>query len=65
LADAGARLDLRRTLSEHALAGEPSAAIVSSVALTSPLARAAQVEVERPALSLVTPDVAVDRLVAD
>ncbi len=65
MADSVARLDLRRALRDQALPREPAAAVVGAVALPAPLPRPAQVGVERPALFLISPDVAVDGLVAD
>jgi len=54
-----------RPLIDHALAGEPPAALVSPVALAALLHGAAQIPVQQPAMAQVTPDVAVDGLVAD
>ena len=61
--DTIARLDRGRPLRDHALAGQPPAAVVGTVAPA--LAGPAQVGVEQTALTLVAPDVAVDGLVAD
>src|SRR5215218_3675976 len=65
VADLSARLHLRWPLRDQALARQSAAAIVSAVALPPPLARPAEVGVEESSLLLVSPDVAVGRLVAD
>ena len=58
-------LNRGRSLLDHALAGEPAAAVVGPVALAALLHGAAQVPVQLAALAQVAPDVAVDGLVAD
>jgi len=59
------RLDLLRALRDGAFSCESAAAVVSAVALPPPLAGAPEVGVEQPSGGLVTPDVAVDALMAD
>src|SRR5215208_5483667 len=58
-------LHLRWPLRDHPFTRESAAAVVGAVALAAPLPGPAQVRVERPALLLIPPDVAVDRLVAN
>lgn len=65
MADCLPRLDLLRSLRDEAFSCESAAAVVSAVALSPPLAGSSEVGVERPAGGLVTPDVAIDGLMAD
>ena len=58
-------LDLRRPLGDETFSGQFPATVVIAVALTSSLVDSAQVDVEQAALLLISPDVAVDGLVAD
>src|SRR6266496_4176603 len=55
----------RRAGADRTFAREPPAAVVAPVAFPALLAGAAQVLVQLPALALVRPDIAIDRLVAD
>jgi hypothetical protein len=59
------RLDLRRPLRDRALSRQSAAAVVGAVALPAPLAGPAQVGIEQTACLFISPDVAVDGLVAD
>ena len=58
-------LDSRRPLGDEPFSGQFSATVVAAVAFPSSLAGTSQVGVESPALLLISPDVTVDRLVAD
>jgi len=63
--DLAAQLGGERPLADVFLAGETAAAVVSAVAFTTSLASAAKTRVERAAEDAISPDVTVDRLVAD
>src|SRR5207237_5542451 len=65
MAHLGARFGRRRAGADRTFAREPAAAVVAAVALAALLARAAQVLVQLPAVALVRPEIAIDRLVAD
>jgi hypothetical protein len=56
--------DLGRTLRDHLLAREASAAVVSAMALPALFARASQMHPERPALRFIRPNPPVARIVA-
>lgn len=64
VAKAGPVIDHCRAFSDHALAGEPAAAVVGGVALAFEFASAAQMAPEGAAARLVSPDMQVDRFVA-
>jgi len=63
--DLGAQLGGGRALADVTFAGKTTAAVIRAVAFAPSLAGAAQVRVQRATEHSITPDVAVDRLVAD
>jgi len=65
VADLGALLGSERSFADVSFAGEPTAAVVSTVAFAPPLSSATQEGVERAAEDPIAPDVAIDRLVTD
>ena len=60
-----ARLDRRGSLRDETFSGQSSTTVIAAVALAAPLAGPSQMGVEQPSRLLVSPDVAVDGLVAD
>jgi hypothetical protein len=64
IAEARPTFDDRRSLCDHALAGEATAAVVTPIAFAALFAGPTQVAPERAAGGLVAPDPEVDRLVA-
>src|SRR5262245_22255939 len=65
VANLGAKLGGEGSLADVSLAGETSAAVVSAVAFAAPFSGTAKVRIERSAEHAITPDVAVDRFMAD
>ena len=65
VADLGALLGCGRTLADVSFAGETAAAVVGAVVFAALLAGATKVGVQGAAQAPISPDVAVDRLVAD
>lgn len=65
MTELGAGLDNCRPLADHALAGQPSAAVVGRVALPAALSGTAQKQVQVPTQTVIPPDVAVDGFMAD
>jgi len=65
MADLATLLDARRPLADVPLASQAATTVVATVALAPLFAGAAQVFVQPPAATFVSPDVLVDGLVAD
>ena len=53
------------SLADGAFSGQPTSGIVGSIPFSALFGRAAEMQVQASALLSITPDVAVDRLVAD
>ncbi len=64
VAAAAAAVHDRRPRANHALAGEPPAAVVATIALSPPLAGTPEVTPERAPILLIPPDVQIDDLMA-
>ena len=65
VADSASMLSTSGSFTEGTFAGQPTSGIVGSVPFSALFGRAAEMQVQASALLSITPDVAVDGLMAD